>query len=109
MGLVSSCKWVVGCNPLPTRFLRKNFMGVIWVLCDLVKKGIKKMKIGLGIIPFYFRLGFFSKNLSLGKKGVCDIRKKRKEYENKLYFESCNGKWLMDSNVSCSCLVLLRG
>jgi hypothetical protein len=53
-------------------------MGVIWALCDLVKKGIKRMKIRLGIILFYSRLGFFSKNPSLGKKGLCDIRKRRK-------------------------------
>jgi hypothetical protein len=83
-------------------------MGVIWALCDLVKKGIKRMKRRLGIILFYSRLGFFSLNPSLGREGVRDIRKRRKEYRSKLYFESCDGKWLMDSNVSYWCLVLLR-
>jgi len=60
-------------------------MGVIWTLCDLVKKGMKRMKRGLGIIPFYSRLGIFLKILLLGGR-LCDIRKRRKQYGSKLYF-----------------------
>jgi hypothetical protein len=38
---------------------------------------------------------------SLEKKCVFEIREKGGEYGSKLYFDSCNGKWLMYSNVSC--------
>ncbi len=30
----------------------------------------------------------------LGKKCVCDIEDRGGKYENILYFDSCNGKWL---------------
>jgi hypothetical protein len=30
------------------------------------------------------------------------------EYGVKLYFDSCNGKWLMDDQLSCWCLVALE-
>ncbi len=33
----------------------------------------------------------------LGKKCVCDIKKRGGEYGSRLYFYHCNGKCLMDS------------
>jgi hypothetical protein len=37
----------------------------------------------------------------LSWEGVCDSRERGGKYESKLYFYSCNGKWLMDPQVSC--------
>ncbi len=37
-----------------------------------------------------------------------EIREKGGEYGSKLYFDSCNGKWLMYSNVSCWCWFYLE-
>ncbi len=49
-----------------------------------------------------------ARKVFLGKKCVCGIEKRGREYGNKLYFDYCNGKWLMYFHVSCWCLVLLR-
>ncbi len=48
------------------------------------------------------------KKVFWGKKCVCDIGERGKKYGNKLYFDNCNGKWLMDFHIFCRCLYLLR-
>jgi hypothetical protein len=71
-------------------------MGVIWALCDLVKKGMKRMKRGLGIIPFYSRLGIFLKILLLGGR-VCDIKRGENNMETNCTFNLVmeNGWWIL--------------
>ncbi len=67
---------------------------------NLKGNGIRRMKGGLWFIPLYFRLEFSMKYLSW--EGVCDSRGRGGgEYGSKLYFYSCNRKWLMDPQVSC--------
>jgi hypothetical protein len=43
-----------------------------------------------------------------GKKCVCDIEKRKREYGSKFYFDYCDGKWLMDFHISCWCLVIFK-
>jgi hypothetical protein len=47
-----------------------------------------------------------AKRVLLGKKCVCDIEKRGGKYGNKLYFDYCNRKWLMDE---FSCFLLVFG
>ncbi len=49
---------------------------------------------GLWIIPLYELKLDVVKRILLGKKCVCDIIDRGGKYENILYFDSCNRKWL---------------
>ncbi len=66
---------------------------------DSKGNGTRRTKGGLWIIPLYFRLDFSMRYFFW--ESVCDYRERGGEYANKLYFYSCNGKWLMDPQVSC--------
>jgi hypothetical protein len=46
-----------------------------------------------------FKLEFSMRYLSW--ECMCDSKERGGEYGSKLYFYSCNGKWLMDPQVSC--------
>ncbi len=78
----------------------------LWKACEPY---VRKMRLGWkqkGIVdhPLEYGIHYDSKldvvrRVLLKKKCVCDIEKRGWESRSKLYFNYCNGKWLMDFNV----------
>jgi hypothetical protein len=63
-------------------------------------RGIKRMKGILESLHCILDWSFLL-NPFLEKKCVFEIKEKGGDYGSKFYFDSCNGKWLMYSNLSC--------
>jgi hypothetical protein len=80
---------------------------VVWEKRDYLKEDKRGLWIFFCIQDYNFKLNVVRK-VFLGKKCVCGIEEKEREYGNKLYFDYFNGKWLMYFHVFYWCLVLLR-
>ncbi len=111
---------MVGGNPpIMWRFLKRikirrtyfygRHVDLVWYgRREIIQRKIKGDCGSFFYIQYYNFILDMARKVLLGKKCVCDIKEIGRKHGSKLYFDYCNGKWLMYFHVSCWHLVIFR-